>query len=592
MSKHFILEALLIAKKELKQLWRDKASLIFTFLIPVTIMMAFTLAIPQTRGSVTLDIYVYNGDNSSLSNNVINVINDSNLNVIGFVDSPSELEDLISRGEIAAGIIIPEGFSSNVESLDNPSLEIIVDNSKQQVLTTVKSNLLDSADDFKQVFMSFFEEQLKDNISELNSFIFEFKDNLTSASFFTYGIPSIYVWGNMSVLVYGWQQFYSDNASAVSSGTISIYDVNSYANTSTYSYLTSIAGVGYPVNMSTLVLAYHQGIYVGWNSSFPDPYPDETEVYSVPVETRLNNVISNVLPPLLNSSLNESEREVFYLCYNNLSLTTWNNTEAIVNLTLNFISSAYPYLTEEFIYDVYRLCSSPSESDIIQLAESVTNELFNSTSEVLSVDESLLAGDLKEGVAQAIIVMGIALVFSCFDDIAGAMAREREKGTLSRLYLTPINRLSFFAGKTISSIILTIVRTSALLAIYLFGLGGIIEGSIFLIYLISILIAIVTIALGFLISSRNISSRGVVILQIAIMLPLIFFTGLIVPKELMPPFAKAFVVFIPYWYANDALRRVALLGQGFEFIYFDLIVLIGASLILFALAAVLMRRRI
>jgi ABC-2 type transport system permease protein len=210
-----------------------------------------------------------------------------------------------------------------------------------------------------------------------------------------------------------------------------------------------------------------------------------------------------------------------------------------------------------------------------------------------SLTENKLSGkDLSFRSTTAAPVMGIALVFGCFDDAAGSMARERERGTFSRLLLTPINRFSIFMGKTISSMILTLVRTSLLLLFLFYYLDVSIAGSLLLVFLIALLIDTTTVALGFAISSRAKSTRSVVIAQIAIMIPLIFLTGVLRPPEAMPEYARPLVNAIPYTYANDAFRRVVNLGQGLQFILGDIAVLLAATIILFAIAAILMKRSI
>jgi ABC-2 type transport system permease protein len=209
------------------------------------------------------------------------------------------------------------------------------------------------------------------------------------------------------------------------------------------------------------------------------------------------------------------------------------------------------------------------------------------------LDENKLSGkDLSFRSTTAAPVMGIALVFGCFDDAAGSMARERERGTFSRLLLTPINRFSIFMGKTVSSLVLTVVRTSLLLLFLTYYLNVTIAGSLLLVFLIALLIDMTTVALGFAISSRAKSTRSVVIAQIAIMIPLIFLTGVLRPPETMPDYARGLVNAIPYTYANDAFRRVVNLGQGLEFILGDIAVLLASTIILFTVAAIAMKRSI
>lgn len=211
----------------------------------------------------------------------------------------------------------------------------------------------------------------------------------------------------------------------------------------------------------------------------------------------------------------------------------------------------------------------------------------------ISVDRDSITGDnLSPRKAVGVLVMGLALIFSGFDDVAGAMARERERGTLSRLFLTPISRWSIFLGKTIASFVLTAVRTTILLFLLVYFVGVSVKGSIALVFAIAFLIAAVTIGIGFLVSVRPISGRSVAILGFALMVPLIFFTGVMRPSELVQESARGFMRLIPYTYANDALRRVVLLGEGFAQIKGDLLYMLGFAIALFCLAGLAMSRRI
>lgn len=233
------------------------------------------------------------------------------------------------------------------------------------------------------------------------------------------------------------------------------------------------------------------------------------------------------------------------------------------------------------------------ESDLANATQIFMGRLGLEVKPNVKLTEDKLSGrDLTFRTTIAAPVMGIALIFGCFDDAAGSMARERERGTFSRLLLTPINRLSIFMGKTFSSMILTIVRTSLLLLFLIYYLNVTIAGSLLLVYLIALLIDTTTVALGFAIASRAKSTRSVVIAQIAIMIPLIFLTGVLRPAEAMPEYARGLVNIIPYTYANDAFRRVVNLGQGLQFILGDIAVLLTATIILFTVAALLMKRSI
>ncbi|MFX0115308.1 MAG: ABC transporter permease [Candidatus Hodarchaeota archaeon] len=209
-------------------------------------------------------------------------------------------------------------------------------------------------------------------------------------------------------------------------------------------------------------------------------------------------------------------------------------------------------------------------------------------------DVSLTEKNLTTRDAAVGTVLGIAIFFACFDDIASALARERERGTLLRLFLTEISRWQVFFGKLVSSLILTLLRITLLLFILTYWFGVDIEGDLWMIYLIGLLIAINTIGLGFIISSRNVSERAVVIINFAAMVPLLFLTGVLQPLDMMPEATRAITWWIPYSQSNDALRRVIHLGQGLSYpiIQQELLFLILAAFLEYLVAGLLWKRRI
>ncbi len=207
---------------------------------------------------------------------------------------------------------------------------------------------------------------------------------------------------------------------------------------------------------------------------------------------------------------------------------------------------------------------------------------------------SLTQKNLSTKAAAIGTILGIAIFFACFDDIASALAREREKGTLLRLFLSRVSRWEVFAGKLISSLLLTLLRISLLLFIILTWFEIDIQGDIWMIYFVGLLIAINTIGLGFIISSRNISERAVVIINFAAMVPLLFLTGVLQPIDMMPETTRMMTWWIPFTQSNDALRRIIHLGQGitYSIVQQEMIYLILAAVLEYSVAALLWKRRI
>jgi ABC-2 type transport system permease protein len=170
-----------------------------------------------------------------------------------------------------------------------------------------------------------------------------------------------------------------------------------------------------------------------------------------------------------------------------------------------------------------------------------------------------------------------------------AISRERERGTFARLLLSPVNIISIYTGKTVATVILTAVRTTLMLIIFVL-MGLTIRGNILLIYLITSLIAVFTLSLGLVLSSRIRGSSTLTVLEIALTFPLFELAGVFQSPELLASGGRAIAWILPWTYGNEALRRVIYLGLGLHAISGDLLVLLISSLIMLPLATILSRR--
>lgn len=185
--------------------------------------------------------------------------------------------------------------------------------------------------------------------------------------------------------------------------------------------------------------------------------------------------------------------------------------------------------------------------------------------------------------------LGMIAILGGFDDIVNAITRERERGTLPRLTLSPVSLLAVYSGKMSATVVLTILRTALMLAIFaLYGL--VIRGNLILIFLTTILIAIFTLSLGLVISTRIRRSTTLTVLEIAMTFPLFTLAGTTNSPLLLAPGGMAIANSLPWTYGNDALRRLIYLGSGFNAVAGDMLILLISSLILLPIAIVLSKR--
>jgi len=185
--------------------------------------------------------------------------------------------------------------------------------------------------------------------------------------------------------------------------------------------------------------------------------------------------------------------------------------------------------------------------------------------------------------------LGLITILGAFDDIVNAISRERERGTFPRLLLSPVNIFAIYSGKMFATVLLTALRTTLMLAIFVL-MGLVIHGNVLLIYLTTALIAVFTLSFGLVISSRIRSSSTLTVLEIAMTFPLFGLAGTTQSPELLASGGRAIARSLPWTYGNEALRRIIYLGLGFNAIAGDLLILLLSSVVLMPIAIVLSKR--
>jgi len=186
------------------------------------------------------------------------------------------------------------------------------------------------------------------------------------------------------------------------------------------------------------------------------------------------------------------------------------------------------------------------------------------------------------------VILAIVQIFAVFYEIAGGLSREREDGTFARLILSPMSIGSMILGKTMFDLVLSTIRTFTVLGLGIFLYRGHPNTQIGTILALSILIALMTMGLGFLVSSLKVGLRAVVILEFFLVLMLYAFSGLLIDKELLLGGAAVVANLLPFSYAFDAMRRTILVGRPLLSLTLDLNVMAASIVGLYVLAYVLL----
>jgi ABC-2 type transport system permease protein len=185
-------------------------------------------------------------------------------------------------------------------------------------------------------------------------------------------------------------------------------------------------------------------------------------------------------------------------------------------------------------------------------------------------------------------VLAIVQIFAGFYEIAGGISREREEGTYARLLVSPVPIGSIVLGKTLFDILLSIIRTFTILGISIYGYGARPNTDLFTLLALSLIVALVTMGIGFVVAALKMGQRAVVIIEFFLILFLFAFSGLIIDSNLLVGASQVVSNLLPFTYAFDALKRTILLGRPLLSLTFDLEYLIGSILVSYTIAFILL----
>lgn len=188
-------------------------------------------------------------------------------------------------------------------------------------------------------------------------------------------------------------------------------------------------------------------------------------------------------------------------------------------------------------------------------------------------------------------LIGFILMITTVLSTSLSVVREKERGTLEQLYVTPLNSLEFAVGKIIPYIIISLLATTIILLFTKFLFGINIRGSYSLLFLSTCLYISCTLLMGFLISTIAETQRTAFLLAILTsLLPSILLSGFIFPIENMPKVIQVITYFVPARYYIKSMRYIILKGASLGSFSNQILPLLILSLLL--LVVILRRMRL
>lgn len=180
----------------------------------------------------------------------------------------------------------------------------------------------------------------------------------------------------------------------------------------------------------------------------------------------------------------------------------------------------------------------------------------------------------------AVLLLNVTTFLTAF-----SIVREKERGTLEQLFVTPVRPMGLLLGKLLPYLVIGFFELLMIVTAMRFLFRVPIHGSVVLLAFLSLPYIFVSLSLGILISSKATSQAQAMQLAFLTILPSIFFSGYIFPRETMPKFFYAISYFVPATYFINITRGIILRGAGLVHLWPDALALFAMGTLLLVIAA-------
>ncbi|MTI84501.1 MAG: ABC transporter permease [Firmicutes bacterium] len=186
-----------------------------------------------------------------------------------------------------------------------------------------------------------------------------------------------------------------------------------------------------------------------------------------------------------------------------------------------------------------------------------------------------------------LILQNITVMLTAF-----ALVRERDRGTLEQLMVTPVQGFELMVGKLIPYIIIAFMDVGLVLGLGVWWFKVSIQGSLPLLLILSLLFLIFALGLGMLFSAVAKTQLQAMQMVMLFILPSVLLSGFVFPRESMPNVISYLGYVIPLTYFLEILRGIMLKGVGLTQLWRDVIPLAGFGIAVVTVASLKFRKRV
>jgi ABC-2 type transport system permease protein len=181
-------------------------------------------------------------------------------------------------------------------------------------------------------------------------------------------------------------------------------------------------------------------------------------------------------------------------------------------------------------------------------------------------------------------LVGVILTITMVLVTAMAIVRERERGTLEQLIVTPITKTELMLGKIAPYVGVGMVQMTAVLVLGRFVFDVPLTGNVLLLYAVALVFVVASLALGLFVSTLVRTQQQAMQVSFFFVLPNILLSGFMFPRQAMPLVFQWLGALLPLTHFLKVLRGILLKGVGVAELWPEMLLLVVFAVGLIALA--------
>ena len=190
-------------------------------------------------------------------------------------------------------------------------------------------------------------------------------------------------------------------------------------------------------------------------------------------------------------------------------------------------------------------------------------------------------------------IMGMLLMLICAIMTSISIVREKERGTMEVLLVSPVRPLMVIIAKAVPYLALAFAILIVILLMTRYVLGVPLAGSLFWIVAVSVLYILLALSLGLLISNVARTQLAALLASAMLLLmPVVMLSGMMFPIESMPQVLQWVAAIIPPRYYIEAMRKLMIMGVGIGEVTKEVMVLLGMTALFLTIALAKFNKRL